>query len=203
MGWQKIETWLDSHTMWLSVAAAAVWICVVLVWWPSLSSWADLHPGVAAWVQAIGVFAAVVLAGELARRQVAQQERSLREERVNSARAVIGKAVQALNDIKYFLYEESENAKVANPIIQITNVLDAITAKRIHELPEFVMVDTALDVRTGLADILRWTNGNLPLLGEIPQKPWKMPEGLESRVRRTLADCADFERYSSKWLSMN
>jgi hypothetical protein len=67
----------------LVVGLAAV--TVIVLFWASIRSWMNKNGAMAAWVQAGGIFAAVYLSGEMARRQEQRREQRRRADSENVA----------------------------------------------------------------------------------------------------------------------
>ena len=76
MGWRAI-------VLQLVVGLAAV--AVMVLFWASIRSWMNKNGAMAAWVQAGGIFVAVYLSGEMARRQEQRREQRRRADSENVA----------------------------------------------------------------------------------------------------------------------
>lgn len=60
-------------------------VALVVLFWAPLRAWMNKNNGMASWVQALGIFVALYLSGEMARRQDDRQERRRRADTENIA----------------------------------------------------------------------------------------------------------------------
>jgi len=173
------------------------------IWDGAFIGWADLHQGLAAWVQAGGVFAAVIWSGQLARDLAKSQDDARREQLVASTQAVVAKALSAINDVEAALILKADGAVVRDPVEVLDVVSQALTPKRIHELPDHTMVDLAVDIRVDLAELWIWLKKAGPLFepGGEALRPARMPVRMVALIARGKSDCETFVKYaaSGKW----
>jgi len=76
MGWRGIL---------LRAGVAVISVAIVVVFWASIRTWMNKNGAMAAWVQAVGVFVALYLSGEMARRQDNRREGRRRADSENIA----------------------------------------------------------------------------------------------------------------------
>jgi hypothetical protein len=76
MGWRAI---------WLRVVLGCAAVAVIVLFWASIRGWMNKNAAMAAWVQAGGIFVALYLSGEMARRQDERREQRRRADNENIA----------------------------------------------------------------------------------------------------------------------
>lgn len=155
----------------------------------------------AAWVQAVGVFVAVWLTGRMTREHADQLERARVERQLGSTKAVVAKALQSLNDLNsgVLLKIHGEDVQVArDPPQTLLAAYEALTPMRIHELPDYVLVTLAMDIKAGLAVLYDHLEGE-----KFDSLRLSLPQHVQTKIKRSLTDCEDFIKYadSGKWRS--
>lgn len=152
----------------------------------------------AAWVQAIGVFAAVFMSGWLASHEIAKQERRRQEAMVMGVVAVVEKAAAAVNDLGAAIILRREGLSARQPLAVLDAVRQALTPKRIHELPDYTLVSKAVDIVADIIELWSWISTNALVMDPGFRGS---ADALTPIVNRTKEDCIDFVVYarSNAW----
>lgn len=162
------------------------------LWDGTIIDWFDGHDGLAAWVQAGGVFLAVVWSGQLARDLAASQEETRRKDLVASVRAVLGKVATEVNDVDSALLLKWQGTPGVSPLYRLSTVQNALTPKRIHELPDPILVELALDTASNLAQLVAWLMRNEESFSIESLRPPAVPPHITGLIETVKKDCGDF-----------
>lgn len=141
----------------------------------------------AAWVQAIGVFAAVVLSGLMASSHAEKQERARQARQLASTLAVIKKALEAATILDSGIIITAQGQMKRDPAAMLSVVHQALTPLRIHELPDFELVSMAIDIK---ATIERMVMQVMAI--DMSTLKLKIPHALQTQIERLKRDCQAF-----------
>lgn len=141
----------------------------------------------AAWVQAIGVFAAVFLSGIVAASHAERQERARQARQLASTLAVINKALQAGEILQSRVLITGEGKIKRNPTQMLFIVMDSLTPLRIHELPDFELVSLAIDIKAGISGMFN----DLHAI-DLSTLTLQIPQNVQSKIDVLVRDCRAF-----------
>jgi len=158
MPWWRF--WLPWTFSWFMRALLLAGVAFQLFWYrKSIIHIAREYEALAAWVEAIGVFAAVYLSGAISRGHAARIQRAERRRLVASTCAVIWRAREAAKQL-YALKEPIAGFRGEDPRYSIEVASEALTPKSILELPDKSLVSMTLMVSASLAALRRWITNN-------------------------------------------
>jgi len=150
----------------------------------------------AAWVQAIGVFAAVFLSGLMASWHADKQERARQGRQLASTLAVITKALEAAKTLESGILLTGEGQIKRDPAQTLSVVHEALTPMRIHELPDFELVSMAINIKANIGGMI------LQILQiDMSRLSLQIPQHIRSKVEHLRRDCEAFVELAEtgKW----
>lgn len=173
MKWKPVQRWLETHAAYLVLAAVFLCVCAALVLnWTSCADWADHHPNVAAWVQAVGTILALAIAIFIPLR-IRKSEQAEASSARNAYKGILLEALESLyrptadlTAIHEFANVNEQNIGPVNDADQIgLGIIDAFGAMKnaiavIDELAEIKKLDTfgairaMFDLRRAIRDLL-------------------------------------------------
>ena len=115
--------------------------------WESVSFWIEGHPGLAVWLQAIGVLGSIWIAWAIARSQAKKIEDADRRRDRAKCAAVIGVLSHAKTVLESNLEMSNRHEEKVAFLAEISRVLSVLSAVDLFSLPNSALVNALCVVR--------------------------------------------------------
>lgn len=115
--------------------------------WEYVSCWIEVHPGLAVWLQAIGVLGSIWIAWTIARTQAKKIEDADRKRDRAKCAAVIGVLSHAKTVLESNLEISNHPEKIVPFLAEISRVLSVLSGVDLFSLPNATLVNALCVVR--------------------------------------------------------
>lgn len=191
-------SWIKKNLSTVIILELIVIGCIVVFYfWQPLSEITKGSQDLAAWVQALGVFAAVFLSGWIANNQARKQEIERVRRNTSSVSSVVGRGLTALNNISNARDHQSTGTKERDPVLMLKTISEALTPKRIIELPDMELIGLALDIKAGIDEIVKKLEETSPLTPAKRISLENLSQDIMEKINRTTSDCTTFVKYEA------
>jgi hypothetical protein len=184
------------------MGALGLAMATIAIGWSS-HTWPDFAgklfgQAAAAWVQAVGVFVAVYLTGQMTRRHAEAQERARVHRQLRSTTAVIAQGLKAIDNVPSGLQLRAAGMLARDPHITLATVHEALTPMRIHELPDAALVTLCLDIKSDMYAIMRWLASGAKIETDAAGRI-RLPVDVLDKLDKAKRECELFIRFANRY----
>jgi len=180
----------------LLVAAIAMVAADIIAYWKIIVEAADKNEGFAAWIQAAGVFIAVLLASLFSRQDARRSERRTKDQQLQSMASLVNMALGAAYDIDRAITRQSLERGERDPLEVLIAVHDAMTPMRLHSLPNAHMLETMVALKADITTLVTKLAEQRRKWGEIGMFTEAQEISLLHALSRVMLECKRFLNYA-------